>query len=375
MRILVLSALDAVDDKIEGLEAGADDYLTRPRHMHFVVNDITRNDVSDGRYDGHLRLIETRFGQVPIAVYGFRFRWDDLSELLQYYPTDWTYMRSSIVIVALVITGTAWFAVRRGLKPLAEVSKEAEHIDMSSLNQRLSTSGVPVEIRGLVDVVNDALKRLEAGVEKQRRFAANAAHELRTPLAVMRAQLENAEASSFRNELLAEASKLRAIVEQMLVSTRLAEDRLALDEDIDLEKVIRPLVSRLAPLAIDRDRFLAFEGAASPSVTRGNQRAIESVVTNLIDNALREEPEDGTVCVRMEGHGVVAVIDHGKGVPHAERELIFERFWRKSEASSGAGLGLAIAKDIMDAHGVRIWVEETPGGGATSKIALTTARE
>ena len=349
--------------------------VTRPRHMHFVVNDITRNDVTDGRFDGHLRLRETRFGEVPIAVYGFRFRWDDLSELLQYNPVDWSFVRLSIVIVAVVTGGTAWFAVRRGLKPLADVAKEVEHIDMSSLHRRLSTSGIPAEIKGLVDVVNEAFDRLESGVDRQRQFAANAAHELRTPLAIMRAQLECEKPSAVRNELLSAASRLRSIVEQMLISTRLAEGQVALDQRVDVDGTVQQLACDLLPLAMNAGRSLEFESAGLPLVTLGNQRAIECVVTNLIDNALRAEPKGGVVCVRVEADGVIAVIDHGEGVESADHERIFERFWRKSDATSGTGLGLAIAKDIMDAHGGRIWVEDTPGGGATFKLAFRKSAE
>ena len=334
----------------------------RPSHLHFIVDDI-----STKKYNGHLAFRQTPLGSLPIASYGQKFLWSDLFDA---YRIDWHWMLTSLIIGIIVTAGTAWFAMRHGLKPLIDVAKEVEHIEMNSLHQRLSTSGVPTEIRGLVDVVNDALNRLDSGVERQRRFAANAAHELRTPLAVMRARLENAKASLLRSELLGDASHLRSIVEQMLISTRLAEGQVALDQRVDLDRTLRQLVSDLVPLAMDCGRFLEFEGVGSPLVTRGNQRAIESVVSNLIDNALREEPEGGTVYVRTDDDGVIAVVDHGKGVACADREMIFERFWRKSDASSGTGLGLAIAKDIIDAHAGRIWVEETPGGGATFKLSF-----
>lgn len=336
-------------------------------HLHFSIDGSSAT-----KANSHLACRNTPLGRVPIAVYGQKFLWYDIFDFFQ---VDQYWMLLNISTGILATTVTAWFAVRHGLRPLANVVREAERIEMNSLDQRLSTSGVPVEIRNIVDVVNDALKRLDFGVERQRRFAANAAHELRTPLAVMRARLENAKASSLRNELLGDASQLRSIVEQMLVSTRLAEGQVALDQRVNLDKTVRQLVSDLVPLAMDRDRFLDFEGAPSPLVTRGNQRAIQSVLTNLIDNALREEPKGGTVCVRTDDDGVIAVIDHGEGVASADREMIFERFWRKSDATSGTGLGLAISKDIMDAHGGHIWVEETPGGGATFKLWFPTVGE
>ncbi len=333
---------------------------SKPCHMHFTLGDL-----SPEAYIGHLACRWTPFGRVPIALSGQKFAWRDILEL---FDIDWSWMATSVFVGAVLSAGTAWVAMRRGLRPLDDVAKEVEQIQMNSLHQKLSTFRVPAEIRSLVNGMNEALKRLDSGVERQRRFAANAAHELRTPLAIMRARLENAKASSLKSELMGDTDQLRSIVEQMLVSTRLAEGQVPLDQRVDLEKAIRQLVSDLAPLAIDRGRFLEFDGAVLPLVTSGNQRAIESVVTNLIDNSLREEPKGGTVCVSMDEDGVIAIIDHGKGVRPEDREMIFERFWRKSDASSGTGLGLAIAKEIMDAHKGRIWVEETPGGGATFKL-------
>ncbi|MBM3641994.1 MAG: sensor histidine kinase, partial [Alphaproteobacteria bacterium] len=96
--------------------------------------------------------------------------------------------------------------------------------------------------------------------------------------------------------------------------------------------------------------------------------AIECVVGNLIDNALRMEPVGGTVIVRIADDAMVEVVDHGEGVDPVDREMIFEPFWRKNEATPGTGLGLAISKELMDRQGGRIWVEETPGGGATFKL-------
>ena len=105
-------------------------------------------------------------------------------------------------------------------------------------------------------------------------------------------------------------------------------------------------------------------------VIRGSEFALQSVIANLVDNALRAEPAGGTVNLRVGADAIVEVIDHGEGVAEMDRELIFEAFWRKSEQTPGAGLGLAIAKELMGALGGRIWVEETPGGGATFKLSF-----
>jgi signal transduction histidine kinase len=106
-------------------------------------------------------------------------------------------------------------------------------------------------------------------------------------------------------------------------------------------------------------------------MVRGDRRALESVAVNLLDNALRAEPEGGTVLVQLSPGATLKVVDHGEGVAESDRKLIFEPFWRKSEATPGTGLGLAIVKEIVELHGGRISVEETPGGGATFTLSFT----
>ncbi len=332
-----------------------------PTHSHFVLPGDP-----DTPTLGFMGPHWTPYGRFQIASYRAKFRWEDI--FLSMREDLWN-LAAYLVAAALLSGATAWLAVRHGLTPLRSAAAEVARIDMNSLSKRLLSDDVPVEVAPFVEAVNEALKRLDAWAARQRRFTANAAHELRTPLAIMRARLENAKASSLKSELLGDASQLRSIVEEMLVAARLTEGQAPLDQRVDLSDAARRVVSDLLPLAIDRDRFVDFE-CSGPVVTRGNRRAVECVLTNLIDNALRAEPSKGSVAVRLDGGGVIAVIDHGEGIAAADREMIFEPFWRKNEANPGSGLGLAIAKEIVDAHGGRIWVEETPGGGATFKVAF-----
>ena len=315
----------------------------------------------------------TPFGRLHIAVYRQKFRWDDIFHAIL---DELQWLAAYVIAAILMSAGAAWFAVRRGLTPLRAVAGEAAHIDMNSLDQRLPSVGVPVEITPLVGAMNDALARLDASALRMRRYTANAAHELRTPLAIMRARLEDTEEPTFKSDLMRDASQLQAIVEQMLIAARLTEHQAALDSEVDLVKTIRRIVSDYLPLVIECDRKIEFEAGASVLeldpriVTRGNQRAIECVVANLIDNALRAEPEGGTVLVRVGDDAVVEVIDHGEGVASEDREMIFEPFWRGSETTPGTGLGLAIAKELMDKLQGRIWIDETSGGGATFKLSF-----
>lgn len=135
----------------------------------------------------------------------------------------------------------------------------------------------------------------------------------------------------------------------MLIAARLTERQAPLDQHVNLVETIREVVIDYTPLVIECDRRIEFETTASSVTVRGNRRAIESIVANLIDNALRAEPEDGTVLARVLDDGVAEIIDHGEGVSEADREMIFELFWRKNDATPGTGLGLAIAKERRQA--------------------------
>lgn len=331
-------------------------------HLHFNLPDDKETIPL-----GYMERRWTPVGWLHIAVYRQKFRWDDV---FGYFVDALEWMAVYLVAIVLVSIGAAWFAVRRGLTPLRAAAFQAEHIDLDFLDRGLIAPDVPVEIKPFVNAINAALARLDASAKRMRRYTANAAHELRTPLAILRARLENSEESPVKGDLLLDASRLQAVVEQMLIAARLTERQAALDQEVDLVKTIRQVSFGYLQLAIECDRMIEFDAGTSPVITRGNQRAIESVVANLVDNALRAEPTGGTVLVRVGDDAVVEVIDHGEGVAPSNREKIFEPFWRGSEATPGTGLGLAIAKELIDKLQGRIWVDETPGGGATFKISF-----
>jgi signal transduction histidine kinase len=315
---------------------------------------------------GFMEPLSTPYGRLQVAVYRQKFHWRDIFHVIR---EDLLSSTAYIVVAMAVSAFTTWFAVRRGLAPLRDAATDVSQIDWQSFNKRLLSSDVPVEVFPFVNAVNEALLRLDAWAARQRRFNANAAHELRTPLAIMRARLENAVVSPLRNELLGDTSRLRSIVEQMLVAARLTDGQ-AGKRDVDLKKTVGAIVAEMLPLAIDRDCYIDFESDEGKIYTLGNQRAIECVVTNLIDNALSAEARQKTVHVHVGSNGIISVIDHGEGVVEEDRDMIFEPFWRKNDTTSGTGLGLAIAKEVMDSLGGRIWVEDTPGGGATFKLSF-----
>jgi signal transduction histidine kinase len=337
----------------------------RTYHMHFVFEGETRKGMT-----GHLSLTPTQYGDLIFATYGHRFRWIDLFHSLKYEVTSY---QKYFMLEVLISIAIGWLAFRRGLAPLNQVAREAERIDLDSLHQRLPLERVPAEVTPLVKSINGALARLDDGAERQRRFLANAAHELRTPVAILMERLDEPMETGVLTKLRGDAERIRNIVEQLLAAVRLDRGHGRPDEICDLACITESIVDDHALIAVKMKRQLALETDGQSSFIRGDRFAVQSILANLIHNALRAEPEGGTVVVRL-GRGVgVEVADHGEGVATEDREKIFEPFWRKSEATPGSGLGLAIAKELIEKLGGRIWVESTPGGGATFKVTFSEA--
>jgi signal transduction histidine kinase len=336
-------------------------------HLHFnLPGDLETTPL------GYMERRRTPFGWLHVAVYRQKFHWLDI---YWHLVEDFQWGFLTILVVALASAGVAWYAVKRGLAPLRAAARQVEGIDLDSLGRGVHIDEVPAEIRPFVDAIDGALVRLAASATRMRRFTANAAHELRTPLAVMRARLENAKASQLKSDLLNDSRQLQTLVEQMLVTMRLSENQALCDERLELSGVVRDVVSGFVLLAVRRGRKIEFEERGETIFIRGNRRAVECVVSNLVDNALRAEPEGGAVVVRVGADGTVAVIDHGDGVAPYDRDRIFEPFWRKNEETPGTGLGLAISKELMDNIHGNIRVLDTPAGGATFELLFIRADE
>lgn len=333
-----------------------------PGHVHFILP----GDPATVRR-GLLEPQRTPFGRIHIAVYGQEFRWGDVVDAAE---EDMLWMAAYLIMGFPMSAGAAWFAVLWGLKPLQVIVAQAAKIDMNSLHQRLDSREVSSEIAPLVDAFNEALARVDVGVARQRRFTANAAHELRTPVSILGARLDAPEEPTFRNDLKRDHRRIRNLVEQLLATARLGVPQSQASEDLDLCAIVRGAIADAALLALRARRTIVLEAPQEPVMVQSNRSALESVIATLVDNAIRAEPEGGTVTVRVTPEPQLAVIDNGSGVATGDRRAVFEPFWRKAPAGSGTGLGLAIASELMGALGGRIWVEETRGGGATFKVAF-----
>lgn len=260
---------------------------------------------------------------------------------------------------------------RRAIRPLVDASERAASIGPSRTDIRLPMQGIPSEIRPLVSAVNQAFDRLEHGFNEQRRFTADAAHELRTPLAILSARIETLEPKPAGKDLQRNLAAMSRIVSQLLDVAEMDAMRVDPDETVDLVEIATELIETVAPAALTAGKEIGLRGGDHPVPVRGNAEMIRRALRNLVDNAIRHTPPGTEVMIEVDAAGPgVAVRDHGPGIAETDRSMIFERFWRGDRArSDGAGLGLAIVKAVVDEHGGAIDVCSAAGGGAL--ITLT----
>jgi len=258
--------------------------------------------------------------------------------------------------------------VRRALAPVTRASQMARTIGPGRIDLRLPVDEVPQEVRPLVLAMNQALERLEQGFRLQRDFTADAAHELRTPLAVLRARIDSLDDTRAAAALADDLDNMTHIVNQLLAVAELEAGQTVMDT-VDLHAVCTDVAAGLAPIAIAQHREIALTGCDSAIFVCGNASMLHRAIRNLADNALRHTPAGSTVEISLAEDGTVSVSDEGPGIPAGEREVIFRRFWRRDRSrADGAGLGLAIVSRIVEAHGAEIDVRNRTAAGACFSI-------
>jgi signal transduction histidine kinase len=270
-------------------------------------------------------------------------------------------------VVAFVAMLIALPILSRALKPLAA---EAASILPQEPERRLDERKAPRELLPLVRGFNAALSRLASELGRRKRFIADAAHELRTPLAVVALRVEALEDESAKGELRRGIQRLVHIVSQMLDVERLS---LAGRErsPVDLVAVSRDVVADLAPTAIKAGYDLSLEAPDAPVTVNGDAHAISRAITNLVGNSIAHGGGSGQISVRVGADRTINVTDEGPGVPAALQPRLFEPFSRGGQNAEGCGLGLHLTREIMHAHGGE--VRHVPGGGgATFRLSFAT---
>jgi signal transduction histidine kinase len=260
---------------------------------------------------------------------------------------------------------------RRALRPLLNASEMAKKINPKRTDVRLPPEEIPKEILPLVQAVNQALDRLEAGFRVQREFTADAAHELRTPLTILRSRVDTLADRGISKALHQDIEGMARIVSQLLDIAEL--DAFSIDplEKADLRAICAEVAEFAAPLALARGKNIALSGSDAPVWVNGNPEMLSRAIRNLVENAINYSPPGTTVEIIVENSGMVRVLDEGPGIKEDERELIFQRFWRRDRRRTGnAGLGLSIVQRIADTHAATVSVENRPTGGANFSLSF-----
>lgn len=237
------------------------------------------------------------------------------------------------------------------------------------IEQRMTTGGT---INVSIDITEPkrAEKALRESERRHRDFAADVAHELRTPLAVLRTRLESLADDEAHRSMREEIGAMARMLEQMLASTRLetlASDRF---RAVDLRSVCTRVAAALGHLAIKEGRSIELIGSEAPVMIHGDTDALEQAVRNLVDNAIKYSARGTTITLEVTDRPEIRVMNRGRSIPPEERTRIFERFRRADRRSHGRGIGigLSIVKRVVEAHGAAIEVDDVPGGGAIFAI-------
>ncbi|MRD45990.1 HAMP domain-containing protein [Caenimonas koreensis DSM 17982] len=289
------------------------------------------------------------------------------------------------LVLLAVLAGLLAYSLQRALAPLSQAARDVTSRNLQSLDP-IPLDSHPPELHLLVGAINDLMARLGAAMAQQRQFVADAAHELRTPIAALRLQLQllerangPAQRETAQAELAAGIARAQHLVEQLLQLSRLGPDAppLRLDE-LSLDDLARAVVSQFSARAEQRGVDLGAVPCGADVRIRGDSQQLTILANNLVDNALRHTPPGGRVDVATAidaGQPSLQVSDTGPGIAGEERDRVFDRFYRSADTSgtSGSGLGLAIVKAVAQRHQATVTLSDAPEGGLRVTVAFPAA--
>ena len=332
---------------------------------------------------GRLRIVNS-----PIAGPGGRTYLLQVGVSLRTLDASLSRYRDLLLVLTplslLLAAAGAWWLSGFALAPLTRAASAAREIDIATLGRRLPTRGVKDELEDVTLAFNETLGRLEKAIGEMRQFSTALAHELRTPLAALRGEIELALRATRDVDLqqslasqIEDIDRLTRLIEHVLTLARAESGQIPLSFGaVDLGELANSLVETLEPVANARTIALRYEPAPAV-VALGDTGWLERLVLNLIDNAMKFTREGGCVIVRVSRHGERAcleVADTGIGMTPDVAARVFERFYQadpsRSSPSGGAGLGLSLVKWIVDRHHGTVSVESTPEKGSTFRVAL-----
>jgi signal transduction histidine kinase len=281
-----------------------------------------------------------------------------------FYRVGWVTLPILLLLLAIDIA-----IFRRALNPLILASQQAQTIAPARTDVRLQVDRIPREVQPLMVAINRALDRLDHGFRMLREFTADAAHELRTPLTILRSRIDTIADPQVAAALRSDVSSMTRIVNQLLEIAELDALVTKGDEIADLRSICREVAEPIAPLALKQRKGIVLSGEEDAVWVKANAEALNRAVRNLVENAINHTPEGSAVEIVVEKSGAVSVLDEGPGIAEDERELIFQRFWRRDRRrTGGAGLGLSIVRRAVELHAGTISVTNRPAGGACFEL-------
>ncbi len=327
---------------------------------------------------------EMVFSSPTLVSYGQRFGprfpgWLVVAASLEGADKSVTTLRHALwlatPLLVLLVALMTWLFVDRALRPVEAIREEVEEIRASTMDRRVPVPDTDDEVQRLAATMNEMLDRLEASQLRQREFVSDASHELRSPIASMRAELEvavahpdSADWPAVAQRVLGERDRLERLVDDLLQLARLEEPGAVHHEDVDLDDLV------LTEAAHTRRVPITTAGVSAGRIV-GDRRSLEQVVRNLLDNAARHATSAvDTSVARVNGQVILRVDDDGSGVAPEEREHIFQRFARADDGRGrehgGAGIGLALVQRVVATHGGSVVCTDSPSGGARFEVVL-----
>ncbi|GAB1235212.1 ATP-binding protein [Ferrigenium sp. UT5] len=289
------------------------------------------------------------------------------------------------LLLTLIALAVVWYGLKQGLRPLERLRREVLERRRDDLS-RLDGSKAPAEVGPLIDAVNNLLERLQQVMAAQKRFLADAAHQLRTPFAGLKTQTELALRS---DEIALKQHALERILTSTRHGTRLVNQLLALARNepgggrtdsflpLDLNQLAQEVALTWVPLALEKNIDLGFESAGTPVTISGDANSLLDLLNNLSDNAVRYTPAGGHITISVSlahGKASLCVEDNGPGITPEHRERVFERFYRiLGNGESGSGLGLSIVDEITKRHGAKLELASGRHGVGTRICVIFSA--